>query len=133
MREHYAAHVNVHTAYGETCDFGQATRNSSQKFAVFPNGGGRGEDVIREQRGPNGFVRRCATSPRSTARRTGCAWRWYGCCGAAIAAPRPTVRRRARPWTHFELRGGKVLRGWPIFGEIAGLARIDVGRRAASP
>ncbi len=57
LHEHYAADVKVHTAYGETYDFEHVMQNSLQKFAAFPNGGGgHGEDVIWEQRGPNGFI-----------------------------------------------------------------------------
>ena len=47
LREHYAADVKVHTAYGETYGFDHVMQNSLQKFAAFPNGGGgHGEDVI---------------------------------------------------------------------------------------
>ena len=43
----------VHTAYGETYDWDHVVSNSLQKFAAFPNGGGGlGEDVIWESRGP---------------------------------------------------------------------------------
>ncbi len=57
LGEHYAADIKVHTAYGETYDFDSVVSNSVQKFAAFPNGGGgHGEDVVWEQRGPNGFV-----------------------------------------------------------------------------
>jgi len=57
LREHYAADVKVHSAYGETYGFDHVMQNSLQKFAAFPNGGGgHGEDVIWEQRGPNGFI-----------------------------------------------------------------------------
>lgn len=55
--DHYGKDVEVHTAYGETYDFDMVISNSVQKFAAFPNaGGGQGEDVIWEQRGPNGFI-----------------------------------------------------------------------------
>ena len=57
LTEHYDRAVKVHTAYGETYDFDFVISNSLQKFAAFPNGGGGyGEDVIWEQRGPNGFI-----------------------------------------------------------------------------
>ena len=57
LHEHYAADVKVHTAYGETYGFDHVMQNSLQKFAAFPNGGGgHGEDVIWEQRGPGGFI-----------------------------------------------------------------------------
>ena len=57
LHDHYAADVKVHTAYGETYDYDSVISNSVQKFAAFPNtGGGFGEDVVWEQRGPNGFI-----------------------------------------------------------------------------
>jgi len=57
LGEHYAEDIKVHTAYGETYDFDTVISNSVQKFAAFPNGGGgHGEDVVWEQRGPNGFI-----------------------------------------------------------------------------
>ncbi len=57
LTEHYDKRVLVHTAYGETYDWDHVVSNSLQKFAAFPNGGGgHGEDVIWEQRGPNGFI-----------------------------------------------------------------------------
>ena len=57
LEEHYDRAIEVHTAYGETYDFDGVISNSVQKFAAFPNGGGgHGEDVVWEQRGPNGFV-----------------------------------------------------------------------------
>ena len=57
LYEHYGKNVKVHTAYGETYDYEMVVANSVQKFAAFPNsGGGLGEDVIWEQRGPNGFI-----------------------------------------------------------------------------
>ena len=57
LTEHYDKRVLVHTAHGETYDWDYVVNNSLQKFAAFPNGGGgHGEDVIWEQRGPNGFI-----------------------------------------------------------------------------
>lgn len=57
LSEHYGPDVQVHTAYGETYDFDSVIANSVQKFSAFPNAGaGIGEDVIWEQRGPNGFI-----------------------------------------------------------------------------
>ena len=57
LTEHYDKSVRVHTAYGETYDWDHVVGNSLQKFAAFPNGGGgHGEDVVWEQRGPNGFI-----------------------------------------------------------------------------
>ena len=57
LTEHYDKRVRVHTAYGETYDWDYVVSNSLLKFAAFPNGGGgHGEDVIWEQRGPNGFI-----------------------------------------------------------------------------
>ena len=57
LGEHYSADIKVHTAYGETYDYDLAISNSVQKFFTFANGGGgHGEDVVWEQRGPNGFI-----------------------------------------------------------------------------
>jgi predicted ester cyclase len=57
LSEHYDTDIKVHTAYGETYDFDTVISNSVQKFAAFPNGGGgHGEDVVWEQRGPMGFI-----------------------------------------------------------------------------
>ncbi len=57
LADHYSTDVKVHTAYGETYDYDFVISNSVQKFAAFPNGGGgHGEDVVWEQRGPNGFI-----------------------------------------------------------------------------
>lgn len=57
LGEHHAAGVKVHTACGETYGFERVVRDSLQKFAAFPNGGGgHGEDVIRERRGLDGFI-----------------------------------------------------------------------------
>ena len=57
LTEHYDKRVKVHTAYGETYYWDYVVNNSLQKFAAFPNGGGgHGEDVIWEPRGPNGFI-----------------------------------------------------------------------------
>ena len=57
LTEHYDKRVKVHTAYGETYDWDYVVSNSLLKFAAFPNGGGgHGEDVIWEARGPNGFT-----------------------------------------------------------------------------
>ncbi len=57
LGEHYSEDIKVHTAYGETYDYNSVISNSVQKFAAFPNGGGgQGEDVVWEQRGPNGFI-----------------------------------------------------------------------------
>ncbi len=57
LRDHYSRDVKVFTAYGETYNYDHVIENSLQKFAAFPNGGGGlGEDVIWEQRGPGGFI-----------------------------------------------------------------------------
>ena len=57
LGEHYADDIKVHTAYGETYDFDHVILNSVQKMSAFPNGGGgSGEDVVWEQRGPMGFI-----------------------------------------------------------------------------
>ncbi len=57
LRDHYSRDVKVFSAYGETYDYDHVIENSLQKFAAFPNGGGgMGEDVIWEQRGPGGFI-----------------------------------------------------------------------------
>ncbi len=57
LTEHYDKQVKVHTAYGETYDWDFVVNNSLQKFSAFPNGGGGyGEDVIWESRGPNAFI-----------------------------------------------------------------------------
>jgi predicted ester cyclase len=57
LAEHYDESVQVYTAYGETYGFDDVIANSVQKFSAFPNGGGgHGEDVVWEQRGPGGFI-----------------------------------------------------------------------------
>ena len=57
LSEHYGPDVRVHTAYGETYGFDAVIANSVQKFSATPDAGaGLGEDVIWEQRGPNGFI-----------------------------------------------------------------------------
>ncbi len=57
LHEHYGPDVRVHTAYGESYGFDAVVANSVQKFSAFPDAGaGLGEDVIWEQRGPNGFI-----------------------------------------------------------------------------
>ncbi|OTP75898.1 ester cyclase [Caballeronia sordidicola] len=56
LKDHYAPDVKVHTCYGETYGFEDVMRNSLQKMVAFPNRGGGHDDVIWEQRGPNGFV-----------------------------------------------------------------------------
>lgn len=56
LRDHYAPHVKVHTAYGETYGFDHVMRNSIQRMVAFPNRGGGHDDVIWERRGDNGFV-----------------------------------------------------------------------------
>jgi hypothetical protein len=57
LAEHYSEDIKVHTAYGEPYDYDSVISNSVQKFAAFPaGGGGHGEDVVWEQRGPNAFI-----------------------------------------------------------------------------
>ncbi|CAE6867400.1 hypothetical protein R75465_08055 [Paraburkholderia aspalathi] len=56
LKDHYAPDVKVHTCYGETYGFEDVMKNSLQKMVAFPNRGGGHDDVIWEQRGPNGFV-----------------------------------------------------------------------------
>jgi predicted ester cyclase len=56
LKDHYAPDVQVHTAYGETYDFGHVMRNSVQRMVAFPNRGGGHDDVVWEARGNNGFI-----------------------------------------------------------------------------
>ncbi len=122
LDEHYAADVKVHTAYGETYDHADVIANSVQKFAAFPDaGGGTGEDVVWEQRGPNGFI----SSHRSIKAGTHSGYWTYG----------PPTRRNfvSRTIAHCLVQDGKICEEWLARDEWAvleGLA-LDPYRIAA--
>lgn len=115
LRDHYAADVKVHTAYGETYDFEHVVRNSLQKFAAFPNGGGgHGEDVIWEQRGPNGFI----SSHRVLKTGTHTGYWTYG---------PPTGRGWiSRTIAHCLVRDNKVVEEWLVRDEWAVLEHLGL-------
>ena len=50
LGEHYADDIKVHTAYGETYDFGYVLTNSVQKMSAFPNGGGGSGPALMDDR-----------------------------------------------------------------------------------
>lgn len=115
LREHYAADVKVHTAYGETYDFEHVMQNSLQKFAAFPNGGGgHGEDVIWERRGPNGFI----SSHRVLKTGTHTGYWTYG---------PPTGRDWiSRTIAHCLVRDNKVVEEWLVRDEWAVLEHLGL-------
>ena len=129
LDEHYAADVKVHTAYGETYDFDHVILNSVQKMSAFPNGGGgAGEDVIWEERGPMGFI----SSHRTLKTGTNTGYWTYGA---------PTGRNWiSRTIAHCVIQDGKVVEEWLVRDEFAVLEslgldpeQIAVGLAAASP
>lgn len=115
LGEHYDRDIKVHTAYGETYDFDHVIMNSVQKMSAFPNGGGgSGEDVIWEQRGPNGFI----SSHRvfKTGTHTG-----YWTYGA------PTGRDWvSRTVAHCTVQDGKVVEEWLVRDEYAVLQSLGL-------
>ena len=58
LAEHYErGGQGAHRLWRDGTDLRSSSRNSVQKFAAFPNGGGgHGEDVVWEQRSENGFI-----------------------------------------------------------------------------
>ena len=122
LGEHYADDIKVHTAYGETYDFDHVLTNSVQKMSAFPNGGGgSGEDVVWEQRGPMGFV----SSHRVLKTGTNLGHWTYG---------PPTGRNWvSRTIAHCVVQDGKVVEEWLVRDEYAVLQSLGIdperGRR----
>lgn len=115
LDEHYAADVKVHTAYGETYDYDHVILNSVQKMSAFPNGGGgSGEDVIWEQRGPKGFI----SSHRVLKTGTNSGYWTYGA---------PTGRNWiSRTIAHCVVQDGKVVEEWLVRDEYAVLESLGL-------
>ncbi len=129
LDEHYAPDVKVHTAYGETYDYDHVILNSVQKMSAFPNGGGgSGEDVVWEQRGPKGFI----SSHRVLKTGTNSGYWTYGA---------PTGRNWiSRTIAHCVVQDGKVVEEWLVRDEYAVLEslglnpeRVAADLAAASP
>ncbi len=115
LSEHYGPDVRVHSAYGETYDFDSVISNSVQKFAAFPNsGGGHGEDVIWEQRGPNGFI----SSHRILKTGTHTGFWTYG---------PPTGRDwMSRTVAHCLVQDNKIVEEWLVRDEFAVLQHLGL-------
>ena len=115
LRDHYSREVKVHTAYGETYDYDYVIQNSLQKFAAFPNGGGgHGEDVIWEARGPEGFI----SSHRVFKNGTHTGYWTYG---------PPTGRDWvSRTVAHCLVQDNKVLEEWLVRDEWAVLEGLGL-------
>lgn len=115
LGEHYADDIKVHTAYGETYDFDHVLLNSVQKMSAFPNGGGgSGEDVVWEQRGPMGFI----SSHRVLKTGTNLGYWTYGA---------PTGRNWvSRTIAHCLVQGGKVVEEWLVRDEYAVLQSLGI-------
>ena len=115
LGEHYAGDIKVHTAYGETYDFDHVLTNSVQKMSAFPNGGGgSGEDVVWEQRGPMGFI----SSHRVLKTGTNLGYWTYG---------PPTGRNWiSRTIAHCLVQDGKVVEEWLVRDEYAVLESLGV-------
>ncbi|MFC4295962.1 ester cyclase [Novosphingobium tardum] len=115
LGEHYADDIKVHTAYGETYDFNHVLTNSVQKMSAFPNGGGgSGEDVIWEQRGPMGFI----SSHRVLKTGTNLGHWTYG---------PPTGRNWiSRTIAHCVVQDGKVVEEWLVRDEYAVLLSLGI-------
>lgn len=115
LDEHYAADIRVHTAYGETYDYTNVIANSVQKMSAFPNGGGgSGEDVIWEQRGPTGFI----SSHRVLKTGTHKGFWTYGA---------PTGRDWiSRTVAHCTVQDGKIVEEWLIRDEYAVLQSLGL-------
>jgi predicted ester cyclase len=118
LAEHYGRDVRVHTAYGETYDFDTVISNSVQKFAAFPNtGGGLGEDVVWEQRGPNGFI----SSHRTIKSGTHTGYWTYG---------PPTGRDFvSRTIAHCLVQDNKIVEEWLVRDEWAVLEGLGLDPR----
>ena len=115
LGEHYADDIKVHTAYGETYDFQHVLTNSVQKMSAFPNGGGgSGEDVVWEQRGPMGFI----SSHRVLKTGTNLGYWTYG---------PPTGRNWvSRTVAHCLVQDGKVVEEWLVRDEYAVLQSLGI-------
>lgn len=115
LDEHYAPDVKVHTAYGETYDYDHVILNSVQKMSAFPNGGGgAGEDVIWEERGPMGFI----SSHRVLKTGTNSGYWTYGA---------PTGRNWiSRTIAHCVVQDGKVVEEWLVRDEFAVLESLGL-------
>lgn len=115
LGEHYARDIKVHTAYGETYDFDHVLINSVQKMSAFPNGGGgSGEDVVWEQRGPMGFI----SSHRVLKTGTNLGYWTYG---------PPTGRNWiSRTIAHCLVQDGKVVEEWLVRDEYAVLESLGI-------
>ena len=115
LDEHYGKNVRVHTAYGETYDFDTVISNSVQKFAAFPNGGGgHGEDVVWEQRGPDGFI----SSHRVLKTGTHTGYWTYG---------PPTGRDWiSRTVAHCLVQDNKIVEEWLVRDEFAVLEHLGL-------
>ena len=115
LGEHYAEDIKVHTAYGETYDFDHVLMNSVQKMSAFPNGGGgSGEDVVWEQRGPMGFI----SSHRVLKTGTNLGYWTYG---------PPTGRNWvSRTIAHCLVQDGKVVEEWLVRDEYAVLQSLGI-------
>lgn len=115
LDEHYAPDVKVHTAYGETYDFDHVILNSVQKMSAFPNGGGgAGEDVVWEERGPMGFI----SSHRVLKTGTNTGYWTYGA---------PTGRNWvSRTIAHCLVQDGKVVEEWLVRDEYAVLESLGL-------
>ncbi|KAB2919432.1 MAG: ester cyclase [Dechloromonas sp.] len=115
LGEHYADDIKVHTAYGETYDFEHVILNSVQKMSAFPNGGGgSGEDVVWEQRGPMGFI----SSHRVLKTGTNLGYWTYGA---------PTGKNWvSRTIAHCRVQDGKVVEEWLVRDEYAVLQSLGI-------
>lgn len=119
LGEHYSTDIKVHTAYGETYDFDHVLMNSVQKMSAFPNGGGgSGEDVVWEQRGPAGFI----SSHRVLKTGTHTGFWTYG---------PPTGRDWvSRTIAHCTVQDGKVVEEWLVRDEYAVLQSLGMDPNA---
>jgi predicted ester cyclase len=115
LDEHYAPDVKVHTAYGETYDYDHVILNSVQKMSAFPNGGGgSGEDVVWEARGPMGFI----SSHRVLKTGTNSGYWTYGA---------PTGRNWiSRTIAHCVVQDGMVVEEWLVRDEYAVLESLGL-------
>lgn len=115
LGEHYADDIKVHTAYGETYDFEHVILNSVQKMSAFPNGGGgSGEDVVWEQRGPMGFI----SSHRVLKTGTNLGYWTYG--------PPTGKNWVSRTIAHCLVQDGKVVEEWLVRDEYAVLQSLGI-------
>lgn len=115
LGEHYGKDIKVHTAYGETYDFDHVLMNSVQKMSAFPNGGGgSGEDVLWEERGPNGFI----SSHRVFKTGTHTGYWTYG--------PPTGKDWVSRTIAHCTVQDGKVVEEWLVRDEYAVLQSLGL-------